>query len=109
MSILDNVGAPATPQPDQEYLIEDGDFQQQYPGIFEFLARVKYNGRDRKPGRLILYYEPEKAFLCLSDKESGSVAFHAADGLNEALEGLEVRLQAGGVDWRADKRKRYSA
>lgn len=107
MSILDNVGAPATPSPDEEFLHEDEDFQNQYPGLFECLSRIRHSGRDRLPGRLIIYYEPGKAALCLSDKHTGSVAFHAAEGVSEALEGLEKRLQGGTVDWRKDKKARY--
>lgn len=107
MSILDNVGAPGGPGPESEYINEDEAFQEEFPGIFEFLARVRYHGNDRLPGRLIVYYEPGKASLCLSDKQSGSVAFHAGEGVQEALEGLERRLQGGTVDWRKDKKARY--
>ncbi len=107
MSILDNVGAEASPDENAEYLVEDENFSTQLPGLFEFLARVKINGQNRKPGRLILYYEPGKAHCCLSDKHTGSVAFHAGEGLYEALEALERRLQEGKVDWRKDKRSRY--
>lgn len=107
MSILDNVGAEASPDENAEFLVDDENFQSQHPGLFEFLARVKVNGKDRKPGRLILYYEPGKAHCCLSDKHTGSVAFHAAEGLYEALEGVERRLQEGKVDWRKDRRSRF--
>lgn len=107
MSILDNVGAPAKPPEDREYLIEDELFSAEYPGLFEFLARIKVNGVERKPGKLILYYEPDRAQLCLSDAHTKSVAWHAAGSVAHALEGCERRLQEGKVDWRHDKRARY--
>lgn len=108
MSILSHVGADVNPPQDEEYLIQDEVFSADYPGLFEFLARIKIEGVVRKPGRLILYYEPGKAHLCLSDKHTGSVAFHAAEGLTEALEATERRLQEGKLDWRKDRRARYS-
>jgi hypothetical protein len=108
MSILDNVGSYVKPPPDAEFLAEDDAFSTQFPGIFEFLARIKVNGVQRKPGRLIIYFDAGKAHLCLSDKHTGSCAFHAAESVEEALEGVEKRLQGGGMDWRRDKRSRYS-
>lgn len=107
MSILSNVGGGVNPSEDEEYLLSDEVFSGDYPGLFEFLARVRIGGQDRKPGRLIIWCEPGKAHICLSDKHTGSVAFHAAVGVTEALEGAERRLQDGKLDWRKDKRKRY--
>jgi hypothetical protein len=107
MSILDNVGAEATPDENAEYLVEDEQFSTEFPGLFEFLARVKIGGVERKPGRLIMYYEPGKAHLCLSDQHTGSVAWHASETHAEALVGAERRLQDGKLDWRKDKRRRY--
>lgn len=107
MSVLGNVGAADGPAPDAEYIIEDELFSAEYPGLFEFLARVKIGGVVRKPGRIIIYYEPGKAHLCLSDKHTQSVAFHADDGLLEALSGAEKRLQESKLQWRKDKPRRY--
>ncbi|GAI79143.1 unnamed protein product [marine sediment metagenome] len=106
MSILDHVGAAAPLDDDREYQCEDELFSADYPGIYEFLARVKISGKNRKPGKMIVYYEPERAQVCLSDNHTRSVAWHAGKGVTEALEGLERRLQAGTVDWRYDKRAR---
>lgn len=107
MTILDGVGANVNPPDDGEFLVEDESFSNQYPGIFEFLSRIKVNGQDRKPGRLIVYYEAGKCHLCLADKHTKSCAFHAGDGVNEALEACEGRLQAGKLDWRRSKRAMY--
>ena len=104
MSILDNVGSFVKTEPDAEFLTEDEAFDTEFPGIFEFLARIMVNGVKRRPGRLIIYFEAGKAHFCLSDKHTGSCAFHAAESVAEGLEGLEKRLQAGSMDWRKDKR-----
>lgn len=106
MSILENVGAAALLDENREFQCEDDLFSAQYPGLYEFLARSRIEGKNRKCGKMILYYEPERAQICLSDNHTKSVAWHADKGLNEALEGLERRLQAGTVDWRCDKRAR---
>jgi hypothetical protein len=107
MTVLDTVGAAAEPAPDMEYICEDELFSTEYPGLHEFLARIKIGGVVRKPGRLVLYYEPGKAHVCLSDKHTASVAFHSSESIGEALSGAEKRLQDGKLDWRKDKRARY--
>lgn len=107
MSILDHVGAASPIDENREFLCEDDLFATEYPGLYEFLAKCKNNGKYRKAGKIILYYEPERAQICISDKNSKSVAWHAAKTLHEALEGLERRLQAGSVDWRYDKLARH--
>jgi len=43
------------------------------------------------------------AKVCLSDRDASRVAFQTAGGFLEALEGLEINLQAGAVDWRAKR------
>lgn len=106
MSILGNVGKDVNPSKDEEFLVTDDLFSTEYPGLFEFLARVKVNGTPRRPGRIIIYYDSGKASLCLSDKHTGSCAFHVAEGITEGLEGAERRLQDGKLDWRKDKRAR---
>ena len=88
-------------------LVEDF-FAEQYPGIFEMITLVKYQGEDRKPGRLILYAEPNRATLVLCDREAGMVTFYAKEGFADALEGLERALQDGSADWRKDKRSRFA-
>lgn len=104
MSILDKIAVSASPSDDQQYITEDVGFSDQYPGIYEFLARIKHQGKDRKPGRLILYYDQGKASLCLSDADTKQVAFHIDSGILEALEAAEGRLQSGKLDWRRSKR-----
>ncbi len=88
-------------------LVDDG-FGEEYPGIFEMLTRVKYQGEPRKPGRLIMYAEPNRATLVLCDVEAGMVTFYAKEGFSDALAGLERALQDGSADWRRDKRSRFT-
>lgn len=106
MSVLQKVGALSSGDGNGEYLADDDVFSTEFPGLWEFLARVRLAGETRKPGRIIVYCEPGKVCLCLSDKHTGSVAFHVAESLQEALEGSEKRLQAGTLDWRKDRRQR---
>lgn len=104
MSILDLMPQATGPSDDQEYSCPDEGFSDRFPGIYEFLARIRHKGESRKPGRVILYYEPGRAAVCFSDAESKQVAFHLDVGLEEALEAAERRLQSGKLDWRKSKR-----
>lgn len=100
MSILDSVGVPGKPPEGVEFEATDDEFSQEYPGIYEFLARIVVKGEPRKPGALILKYQTGKVNLCLSDAHTGSVAFHVGETMTKALQGAETRLQAGSMDWR---------
>ena len=100
MSILDAVGVCRQPPEGMEYEANDPEFQEKFPGIFEFLSRVAIKGEPRKPGALILKYQNGKVNLCLSDAHTGSVAFHVGENMDKALAGAESRLQAGSMDWR---------
>lgn len=104
MSIRKGIGGRVKPDNLGEFLCEDGEFGEQYPGIWEVLARQMYEGNPIKVGRLILYCEPGRVYLCLCDKESGQVAFCSGSSVDEALVSLEGQLQAGTADWRKDKR-----
>lgn len=103
MGILDNVGAKAKPPLCGDNLAEDELFSAEYPGIYEFLSRVKVNGKDRLAGKLLIYYESGCAALCVTDAHTESVGWHIAKTVAEALEGLEKRFQDGSVDWRVSK------
>ena len=106
MSVLQKIGVPSRDDSDGEYLADDELFSTEFPGLWEFVSRVRLAGEDRKPGRIIIYCEPGKVCLCLADKQTASVAFHVSEGLQMALEGVEKRLQTGTLDWRKDKRTR---
>lgn len=107
MSVIATIGSGFKPDPSGEYSVEPCPFAEEYPGLFEVIARHRFEGKDRQVGRLIIYTEPGKGCVCLCDKDSGQVAFHVADSVADALAGVERRLQEGALDWRDDKRKRY--
>lgn len=107
MSIMDGITEPVKVSQDDDVLVEDGVFGDQYPGLLEFLSRIRWKGENRQPGRLIVYCEAGKGCVCLSDKHTRQVAFYVADTIAEALEGVERQLQAGKCDWRKDKRGGY--
>lgn len=107
MSVIPDVLPEGNPPEDQEYIAPDEGLQTEFPGLYELLARILVKGVKRTPAKLIVYYEEGRCALCLSDKHTGLVAFHLADSLQEAMEGVERRLQAGKVDWR--KSKKYQA
>lgn len=104
MGILDNVGAAAPLDENREYQCEDDLFSTEYPGLYDFLAKVRNNGKYRKAGKMLIYYEPERVQILLIDKNTKSCAWHASKSISEALESLERRLQAGSVEWKYDKR-----
>jgi hypothetical protein len=107
MSVLDSMSKGRQEVKDTGILIGEDSFGDDYPGIFELLTRVSYQGKARKAGRLILYAEQNRATLVLCDVEDGNVTFYASESFGEALEGLEKALQAGSCDWRRDKRSRF--
>ena len=107
MSILDKMQQSQKEPVRGDFLLVDDPFAESYPGVFEVLARGKYKGKARKPGRLVMYAEPSRATLCLCDVDSQQVAFYTSEGFIEALEGLEKALQDGSLDWRPDKRAKY--
>lgn len=106
MSILDKVTDAGKHDAEADLNLDDSEFGEEFPGLFEFLARRRYKGQDRLTGRLVIYTEPEKACICLCDKHTSQVCFYTSDSVNGALEGLEKQLQAGRCDWRRDRRAR---
>ena len=104
MSILDGIVASGEPHDQEEFLAPDEGWSTEFPGLYEFMARRRYLGQDRKPGKLIIYYEPGRAAVCLSDPHTRQVGFHLGETVQECLEGVEKRLQAGKVDWRKSRK-----
>lgn len=104
MSILYGIVDAGEPPENEEFLAPDEVFSLEFPGLYEFLARFRFEGQYRKPGKLIVYYEPGRAALCLSDPHTKQVGFHLGESIQECLEGVEKRLQAGKVDWRKSRK-----
>lgn len=106
MSVIGKIKQSREKVAKTDFIVQEDDFAESYPGVFEMLARREYQGKSRKPGRLILYAETDRATLVLCDVDSGNVTFYASETFSEALEGLEGALQGGSCDWRKDKRSR---
>lgn len=106
MSVIGKIKQSRDKVAKTDFIVQEDSFAADYPGVFEMLARREYQGKSRKPGRLILYAETDRATLVLCDVDAGNVTFYAAETFSEALEGLEGALQGGSCDWRKDKRSR---
>ena len=109
MAVLDKIRKTEQEVNTSGYLVQECSWSEQYPGIYEMIARRTHQGKHRKVGRLILYAEPNRATLVLCDVDSGLVTFYAKETFVEAFAGLERALQDGTCDWRKDKRSRQLA
>lgn len=105
MSVIAKIPSGDDSRGDGEYGVQEDTFQDEYPGIFEMIARIQYLGKARKPARLLIFLDDDKASLCLTDKATGKMCFYKSNTFAEALCGLERALQAGTVDWRKDRRQ----
>lgn len=103
MSILDDVGVGVKRSEGQEFETEDSQFFDEFPGIYEWLARINLRGAEREPASLTIKYLCGGVSLCVSAPAEGVVGWHQAKTIQEALEGLERRLQDGKMDWRERK------
>lgn len=73
------------------------------PAIHEYLtSMVDVDGGPRVTATLSISTDGDRWLLRLSDRQTAMVCFHAGQSLQEALQGLEERLQAGTADWRQD-------
>lgn len=105
LDILPTADDPSSPSSAREYIAEDDDFQGLYPGIFEFLARIKVGGKDRLPSRLVIYYEDQQLTVMLTDPQNENLLFHTEEHYETALIGLNARLMDPPVrGWKQDKR-----
>lgn len=107
MSILDNIPERSKADASSEFALRECGFSEEYPGLWEFVARQAYQGNPRQTGKLVIFTDGSKASLCLIDRFSNQVAFYTAESLHEALTGCEKALADGSMDWRADKKAGY--
>lgn len=103
MSTLDDADRSVKRVEGQEFECEDEVFAQNFPGIYEWLARVMYKGKPRETASLTIKYRSGGVSLCLSAPQEKLVGWHQDKTIDEALEGLEKRLQARAMDWRERK------
>lgn len=103
MGIIDEAGVGVKRAEGQEYECDDADFVAEFPGIYEWMCRVLLNGKVRVGASLTVKYRDGGCSLCLSSETEKLVGWHQGKTLQEALEGLEKRLQSNTVDWRPRK------
>lgn len=101
MGIMSNVSASVKREPGQEFECEDEPLKRTLPGVYDALARIREGGKIRVGASLTVKYKDGGVLLCLSAPSEGVVGFHQGKTWQNALEGLERRLQDGTMDWRA--------
>lgn len=104
MSVVAKIKAGVKSDESAEFALDECGFFEEYPGIWEFIARQSYQGSPRATGKVVVFAEGGKATFCLIDRNTGQVAFYTAESLADALVGCEKALQAGSLDWRIDKK-----
>jgi hypothetical protein len=109
MSVVAKIGVGVKRDESSEFALDECGFTEEYPGIWEFIARQIYQGAARATGKLVFFSEGGKATLCLIDRCTAQVAFFTAETLAEALVGAEKALQEGKLDWRNDKKAKWRA
>lgn len=107
MSVVGKITAGVKRDESAEFALPECAFTEDYPGLWEFVARQVYQGSPRDTGKLVFFSDGGKATLCLIDRCTGQVAFFTAESLDEVLVGAEKALQAGSLDWRTDKKAKY--
>ncbi len=78
-----------------------------WPEVTEYLtAEVYPGGEKRQTASLLLFVEGGKLKACLSDRDTGRVAFVAASSWIEVMDVLEGGLRDGSLDWRMSRSAR---
>lgn len=107
MSVVAKIASGVKRDDTAEFAIGECGFGEEYPGIWEFVARQVYKGNPRATGKVVLFVDGGKATLCLIDRGTGQVSFYTAESVAECLVGAEKALQAGTLDWRMDKKSNW--
>lgn len=107
MSIIDDAGVGVKRIKGQEFECEDELFQGEFPGLYEWMARILLKGKVREGASLTVKYKDGGVSLCLSAFSESLVGWHQGKTVQESMEALEKRLQAGNVDWRERKEIQY--
>jgi hypothetical protein len=93
-----------------EFAFRDERWSKRYPHLWEFVARIRWpavsgadpeGGDEREPGSLIIFVDDFGLLkACLSDKDTGQVAFVSSDSLEGLLDASERGLAEDRLDWR---------
>lgn len=88
-----------SPQP-----FETCSFMKGYPTVVEFLCVTAWpDGSSRVPGSLVIFSEENVVKACLTDKDSGSLAFVSAKTVTSLFTAMEKGLSNDSLDWRASR------
>lgn len=78
-----------------------GEFGLKYPTLWEFLTRTKWeNGDRRETGTLLVFVDLGLLKCCLSDRDSGEVAFLAGADFDALMATVESGLAHSSIEWR---------
>lgn len=83
--------------------IEDEYAIAEFPYLFSFLSVTRLDGKDRKPGKLILFCEDGRLKACLKDAETGEVLFVTLSGFEKLMYELDEAVSKEDADWRAGR------
>jgi len=73
-----------------------------HPAIVEFITAGRWDdGSERTTGTLLICWGDGKFKAWLNDRDGAKSTWVSADTLEALLGGLEARLQAGSLEWRA--------
>lgn len=96
--------------PTHPFAYEAGEFGKKYEFIFAYLALLEADGLPRLPGRLTIFTNGSGASVCLTDGQTGNLAFYDAPSVDLALEGLEYDLENHRAKWKPGKsQSRYGS
>lgn len=105
VSPLSMLAAGVTAVGDGDFAVPPDHWGSEHPALFEVLARVRWDGKDRIPATLMVYFDVGRVTLRLCDRQTHQVAFYSEVTFDSAMEGLEVALATGKADWRPDRTK----
>jgi hypothetical protein len=101
--VLQDLYRARAPEDTHGYAIPSDHWGEEFPGIFEILAKMEFAGKNRKLGRLTIKVEPGGATIGLFDDHSGQMTFYTDVTVTEALRGLERAITGGTADWRKSR------
>lgn len=100
MGIMSDAHVGVKRPPNQEFEWDDPLLEKHLPGLFDALSRIREGGKIRVGASLTIKGKDGGVLLTLSAPSEAVVGFHMGKTWQEALEGLEERLQSRTMDWR---------
>lgn len=76
-------------------------FKNDHPTLWGYLAEAEWDdGKARKTSTLTVFIEDGTVKLCLNDRDLGRTAWVTGHSLEDAIDGLELRLCDDSAEWR---------